>query len=194
MKKSILLIGLIVMLLASMYFFTGCGDNKKGTGYSKETQKYSVLSPDKTGELVFEFAKDLPYAESKGLPGSFVLKSSENYSEIKARLVHDYANSATITKEEKDFYSDKYHDYQKVTYGDYKGWCIYNGEYSYEISLILTEPTEEDHKVYAANIEVRKSPVMKDDMTFDVKEFVESEDFQHLLNSIKFNFVDTVEE
>ena len=192
MKKVLSLILTAMLVVTSLFVLSGCGSKNENKGYSKEVVKYTTLSRNESGEVSFEIAKDLPYEVSKGLANTFVLKSTENYSEIQVTAYYDYKTSSTITKTEKSFYSDKYHDFQNVKVGDFEGWSIYNGEYSYEIEFIVTEP-DESNKVYAVDVQVIKSPVMKENMTFNVKDFVESDDFQHLLNSIEFNLIDKTE-
>ncbi len=188
MKKVLSLALVAIMLLSGLFVFSGCGDKKedgKKDGYSKEVVQYSITSNDEKGELSFELAKDLNYEAGSNVATTYRIVSKDNMSEIAFHISYDYKTSATITKKEKDFYSEKYHDFAEVTVGDYKGWSIYYGESEYKMGLILTEPNDEN-KVYGVSIDVRKSPVMKEDMTFDTKEFVNSEDFKHMLDSLKF--------
>lgn len=186
MKKVLSAVLVAIMLLSGFVVFSGCGEKKEESkaGYNKEVDQYVVASSNEKGELSFEIAKDLNYEKMTAGP-SYRIKSKDNMSEISFHIAYDYKTSATITKKEKDFYSDKYHDFAEVTVGDYKGWSIYYGESQYDMGLVLTEP-DASNKVYGVVISVRKSPIMKDGMTFDTKEFVNSEDFKHLLNSIKF--------
>lgn len=187
MKKVISTVLVVIMLLSGVFIFSGCGEKKEESkaGYSKEVDQYTVKSNDDKGELSFEIAKDLNYEPGSNVATTFRITSKDNMSDISFHIAYDYKTSATITKKEKDFYSDKYHDFAEVTVGDYKGWSIYYGESQYDMGLVLTEP-DSSNKVYGVTISVRKSPVMKDGMSFDTKEFVNSEDFKHLLDSLKF--------
>ena len=188
MKKIVSLSIVLILLISGLFVLTGCENEKGGnSGYNKEVSTYNIKTKDETADISFEFMKDEKYETTTGVGGSFVLKNKDNYAEIKISALHDSALSATITKEAKDFYSDKYHDYQKVTVGSYNGWSIYEGESKYETNLMLTEKEAKTNKVYAIDIQVIKSPLMPQDQTFDVKAFVESKDFQHLLESIKIN-------
>ncbi|MBR2704569.1 MAG: hypothetical protein IKE91_03775 [Clostridia bacterium] len=186
MKKVLSAALVAIMLLSGIFVFSGCGDKKEEkAGYNKEVNQYVVETNDKKGELSLEIAKDLNYETGSNVATTFRITSKDNMSEISFHMSYDYKTSATITKKEKDFYSEKYHDYAEVTAGDYKGWSIYYGESQYDMGLVLTEP-DANNKVYGVTISVRKSPVMKEGMTFDVKEFVNSEDFKHMLDSLKF--------
>ena len=196
MKKVLSAALVAIMLLSGLFVFSGCGDKndeKDGkAGYNKEVVEYTIKSANEKGELTFKLAKDLNYEPDSNLGSTYRINSKDNMSNINVHIAYDYITSATITKKEKDFYSEKYHDFQEVTVGDYKGWSIYYGESEYQIGLVLTDK-DKDNKVYGATIIVRKSPVMKEDMHFDVKEFVESEDFKQMLNSIKFTVKDEAE-
>ena len=54
----------------------------------------------------------------------------------------------------------------------------------------LCEKEENTNKVYAAHVEVQKSPIMKENMQFDTAEFVKSADFQHLLQTLSAKLVE----
>ena len=186
MKKLLSVALVAIMLLSGLFVFSGCGDKKEEkAGYNKEVVEYTIKSANDKGELTFKLAKDLNYEASSNLGVTYRIVSKDNMSEISVHIAYDYETSATITKKEKDFYSEKYHDFKEVTVGNYKGWSIYYGESEYQMGLVLTDK-DKDNKVYGATIQVRKSPVMKEGMTFDVKEFVNSEDFKQMLNSINF--------
>lgn len=187
MRKIISVILIAVMMLTGLVLFSGCGnknENKAEAGYNKEMNEYTVKSANDKGELTFKLAKDLNYEPESKSGVTFRLTSKDNLSDISVHIAYDYETSATITKKEKDFYSDKYHDFKEITVGEHKGWSIYYGESQYEMGLVLTD-RDADNKVYGVTINVRKSPVMKENMSFDVKEFVESEDFKQMLQSMK---------
>ena len=189
MKKTILIIGLVVVVIAAIILFVILGKNNTDNGgttkYNKETETYSVESLNGKAKASFEFAKDSGYSfEQKDNNGTF--KNSENLSSVELRLVYDYKNSSTITKTEDSFYDESYHDYQKVTIAGYEGWSIIKTTSlmtKYETNLVLTEP-DADNKVYALDITVNQSP-LNAGQSFNTEEFYNSDDFQHLLNSIK---------
>ena len=188
MRKIFSIIIIAVMMMTGLVIFSGCGNknedkNKSDAGYNKEMNEYTVKSANDKGELTFKLAKDLNYEPESKSGVTFRLTSKDNMSDISVHIAYDYETSATITKKEKDFYSDKYHDFKEVTVGEHKGWSIYYGESQYEMGLVLTD-RDADNKVYGITINVRKSPVMKENMSFDVKEFVESEDFKQMLQSM----------
>ena len=202
MKKSIFSIFIILITVAELLVFSGCKDKNTGNityysdggnsqgkqekVYGKSVQKYSLHNDNQKGTVRFEFVDDKKYDVEKK-DGILIIKNKENFSEIQLELLYDSIYSTKITKEERDFYSYSMHDYQKVTVGNYKGWSIYNSTMQYEINLVLTEPEKQNNRVYAIDIKVKKSPDMSSNMVFEVKDFVESDDFQYMLNSINFS-------
>lgn len=189
MKKILSTALILVLLSTGLFILTGCKNNNEekentSTGYNKEVETQNIQTIDGTGSISFEFEKNDKYTVTPS-SNKITIKNSENYAEVKVTALHDSIFSATVTKKEKDFYSDKYHDYKEITVGNYTGWEIYKGESEYETVLVLSEKEKDTNKVYAVDVQVTKSPVMKENMTFDTAEFVKGEDFQHLLNSIK---------
>ena len=186
MKKILSLVLIIVSLFAGLVLLTGCNDKKDngGNAYNKEVETHKVKTSDGTAEISFEFEKSNKYLIGTGA-NSIVIKNSQNYAEVKVTALHDSILSSTVTKKEKDFGSN-FHDYKEVKVGSYYGWEIYEGESSYKSVLVLNDK-DESNRVYAVKIEVIKSPIMKENMSFDTAEFVKGQDFQHLLNSIKLS-------
>lgn len=182
MKKILSIMLIVIMLASGLFILTGC--EKK---YNKEVETYTIERNDEDvdAKLTFELAKELGYT-AKESSHTIALENSENLSKIDVRLVYDYKNSASVTKDEKSFYTDKYQGFQQVELGEYKGWSIwYKAELmtKYEIELVLTQP-DSSNKVYAVDVNVAQSP-LEAGKAFNTEEFVNSEDFQHLLNSIK---------
>ena len=187
MKKIISAILVVILLTLGLFILTGC--NK---GYNKEVETYTIEK--EKAKVSFEFAKDLGY-EATQSQSKIELYNAENLSRLNIRVYYDYPASSNITKDEKSFYSDSYQDYKKETIGEYEGWSIYKRAElltNYEINLKLTKQNE-DKKVYAIDINVEQSPLEKG-KSFNTDEFVNSEDFQHLLNSIKIEVPGTENE
>ena len=172
--------------MAGTFTLLGCEEKEE---YNKEVDTYTVTSVNKKAKVNFELAKELNYEKGTALgDNSIKLVNKVDLSSITLRLVYDYKNSTTVTKTEKSFFSDQYKDYKEVEIGDFKGWSVWKKTKlvtKYEIELILTDP-DSDNKVYAIDINVDQSPLEKG-REFDTEEFVNSEDFQHLLNSIEIS-------
>ena len=188
MKKYRLL--LVLVLVLGVFTLTGCKKDEKKQ-YNKETNIYSVESLNGAARLSFELAKDLGYEDVVG-SNEARFRNKDDYSMIQLVLNYNYKTSASITKKEKDFYSEYYKDYKEVKYGKYEGWSIVKETSTvtdYEISLVLTEPDQEG-KVYAVDVKVTQSPLQKNKEDFNTMSFVESDDFQHILDTLQLSFIE----
>ena len=193
--KKILSIALIIMLLVSgLFILTGCGNNGDNANngntskeYSKEVEIYTIERDDKAGTLTFELAKDLGYEVQKSSPtNGLTFVNSTDKSKISIKSYYDYIRSSNITKEEKDFYSDKYQDYEKINIAGHDGWQIWEVNTSttnYKSALVLTE-ADDSNKVFAVGIEITQSS-LTEGASFNTREFVASEDFIHMIESMK---------
>lgn len=183
MKKYKLV--LILLLIVGVFSLTGCKKKEEKHEYNKEVEIHSIESINSVKRLSFELAKDLGY--NPVISGDTArFRHPSNYSMIEVQLVRNYRYSSIITKKEEDFYSDYYHDYKQVKVGNYEGWSIYKTTElltDYQMNLILTSEDQEN-KVYALIIKVTQSPLQKDPNSFNTTDFVNSDDFQHLLNTI----------
>ena len=191
MKKSICLLLIIITLLSTMLVITGCGNDK--TAYKKETETYTLNRPDNSAKLTFEFAKDggFTFKENQN-NGTF--ENSENLGKIEIYFKYDYKNSSSITMKEDSFYAETYHDYQTINVNGHEGWSIQKTTQlitAVEMGLVLTEP-DENNKVYAAIIHVSQSPLEKG-KSFNAIEYYNSEDFQHLLNTLQVEITENAE-
>lgn len=188
MKKSLLVLGLVFVLIASVFMLSACqkGTVEQTSTYGKEVNTYTIERDDGAGKMTFEFAKDLGYEGETESTSRIKLENSENLSKISVAFYHDYKTSSNITKTEKSFYSEDYHDFKEVEKSGYKGWEIWKTTSlinNYEVCLVLAD-SNEANKVYAVDITVEKSP-LEDGQAFDTNAFVESEDFNHIIESIK---------
>lgn len=153
----------------------------------KETTTYTIPAYDDTAEVAFDFVKDDKYTvkEGWGSQNMTLFKDESNLSTMKVTLVHDRMAGPNITKEEDDFYDEDFHDYSKVEKGGFSGWEVYEKDYGYRIELAISDADDEG-KGYAILFEVQKALAgMKDDMHFEVEEFVSSDDFQDIFDTIK---------
>ena len=193
MRKIVSIALVIVLLMIGLIILTGCGNNvnnenetgseneseivEQNNGYSKQVENYTVKSSDETAEVSFELTAEDNFSQSSALGGGLELRNE--VAKIEVRLLHDSALSSQIHKEEKDFYADKYHDYKEVTVGNYTGWEVYVDESEYKSVLVLSEKEEDTNKVYALSM-----TVSREDKSVDLNGFINSEDFQHLLDTV----------
>ncbi len=188
MRKTLLAVGLILVLVASLFALTACdkgGGNGGTPKYSKAVETYKIEDEDGAGTLTFEFAaKELGFEADEGSYVAF--EHTGSGADVKVYFEHDYPTSSDITKEADDFYSEDYHDYAKVEKFGHSGWEIWKTTElvnDYEICLVLGN-SNEDGKVYGVDIMVEPSP-MDSEHIFDTKTFVESEDFAHMIETMK---------
>ena len=181
MKKSSILFICVLLVLVTV---TGC--KKKEVKYNKETTLYSIISSNNKYKVSFELANELGYTlNTEG--NKATLRHQGNYSVINVTLLYDYSNSASISKKETDFYSDYYKDYKTVKVNGFEGWSIVketNIVTDYQTVLVLTS-ADSDKKVYALDIKVTQSPLQNNKDDFNTINFINSDDFKHLLNTIK---------
>ncbi len=183
MKKGVSIILTMVLLAGCLSVLAGCGSGS-------EMDTYELLDTEGSGKVSFEISEKLGYEgeSAEESPHMITLENKENLSVINARLYKDLRESSDITKAENSFESDEYTDFENVTIGDgYSGWSIWKKtpqSTSYETEVIVRDEDEED-RVIALDIQVIQSPEEKG-KAFDTEEFVESEDFQNLLNSVRY--------
>lgn len=155
----------------------------------RATQTYTITASDDTAEVTFDFIKDdnITVKEEWGTKNRTLIEDESNLSSVEVLLIHDRVAGPNITKEEEDFYDENYHDYAKVEKGGFSGWEVYEGDFGYQIELIISDADDEGNG-YALKIQVMKALAgMKDDMHFEIDEFVPSADFQDLFDTIKLN-------
>lgn len=178
----------VLLVLLSILLLPGCSKKEEVIKpYYKATDNYVVTKSNIDNKvLTFEYIKNSIFEVSKK-NGAVEIYNPDNLSKIIIYLYHEYSSSNVVSMDKNDFYSESYQDYEKINVGNRDGWSVYYKSGSitnYEASLTLSDE-DSDKKVYAAYIKVLQSPIQSDTMDFNTKEFVEGEDFQHLLNSIK---------
>ena len=195
MKKIVIIIIIVLLLITGVFILAKNRSNKTGDNntYKKEFETYTINREEQGATLNFELAKDLGY-EFSGGDIRCELRNNENLSTISIGFLYDYKSSSTITKKEEYFSKQVYSDFENKTVAGHEGWSIYKRAElltEYETGFVLTEK-DADGKVYAVSIDVRQSP-LEEGKSFNTEEFVNSEDFQHLLESFKCNIPETQE-
>lgn len=184
MKKiNILFVFLLIICVTSL---TACKKKQEEKKYDKETTVYSIDSANGFSRVSFELANDLGYNPVISTNNAR-FRHMGNYSLIDMTIIYNYPSSSQITKKEEDFYSDYYKDYKTVKIGNYEGWSVIKETETvtdYEIVLKLTSP-DKNNRVYALDIRVAQSPLQKNKDDFNTRDFINSDDFNHLLNSIQ---------
>ena len=94
------------------------------------------------------------------------------------------------------FYSDKYHDWSEIKVGKYEGFKIYKTAdlaNKVEMALVLDMYDEEKSRVDGVTIMIDQSPMQPREYDWDAISFYESDDFQHMLETMKLTVVEPTE-
>lgn len=210
MKKFLLCLAVIV----SITTLSGCGKDKNASEepvkdepkkeevvksnfdinkYTKEVEKYELEEVGKKHKLEVGYAKESGYKKNDST-SSYMLKleNEADTSKIQVEFYHTNLEKsmAVAKKEEKDFDADKIKNYKKLNINGNEGWEVYRVNsttkkiMSYEAQLFLSEA---DEKGYTSAVKITVNANSTTDMgkAFDFEKFVQSDDFQYLLNSIK---------
>ncbi len=198
MKKKILVLGMVMAF--ALTGLTACGGSddtsdtteaaadageevtteaatEEATEAAMETETYTLVNSN-GGEMTFEWPKDAKY-EVEIDANSAYIHDTENNSKVKVYLYHDYWNS--LIKEESAFGGD-HHDYSAITINGRDGYEVYDGENEYECTFPVCDAV--DNQIYACYINVQKSPIMDEGAVFEVKDFLKSDTFKHLIDTV----------
>ncbi|MBR6107379.1 MAG: hypothetical protein IKQ39_05170 [Oscillospiraceae bacterium] len=150
-----------------------------------ETETYSVKKSDGATASIEWVKSDLYSVKEDSSGNGLMIIYGDDDATIRVQLKYDFPNQSNITKKETDFYGE-FHDYAAITVGSYAGWEVYKGEanYEYQSEFIISEP-DAAGKVYAIWIDVLKSSMIAEDKNFDMKDFVNSDEFNTFRNSAK---------
>lgn len=173
--------GAVALIVAAVLIFV------ISTGYHKKTETFTIKNESRGSELSFDFAAEELGYEAKDSYNGIEFSNPEDKSSIRVRLYD--ANERDIIKPADSFYSDNYHDWSEIKVGDYQGFKIYyNAELfgKVEMALVLDMYDESKSRVDGITLEVVQSPMQPRASEFDPIKFYESEDFQHILKTIKF--------
>lgn len=212
MKKIISLILLVATLFTGLFALTGCGnENENGNAkevyenerkeneikelkfdaskYTKEVKTYNLKSLNDKAQATFAFTTETDF--EKVLTGKTYRYLFRREDGISIRL--DFSNGKLYSSnrasgklEKEDFADDKYFDFSKYKVNGYEGWQVFsrlsNNTVFYRTQLFLEELEDDEYTYVQIEIEQGNNPSAKD---FDVVAYVNSDDFQYLLNSIK---------
>jgi len=197
MKKVICYLLVAALLVAALFTLTACGDKEeepKEQAYNKEVDTYT-LEGVHGGTVELSIAKDLGFTgEASG--NSLKLTGPEG-SHLTFYFLYDYKNSSNIWKKEDAFSKSSYFGYEEITLGGLQAYKIYEDDeetdspFGVEGSVILTEP-DANNKVYGLSYEITRSGLDTEHL-FNPKPVFESEDFQHIFETIKVTPAETTE-
>lgn len=193
MNKKAFLIIFLTLIVSGILTFVILSNT-----YFKNTETYTLNNfeisrqQDRAGkvEVSFELAKKLNYQVENRNSYSVKLKNPDNLSSIDVKLLDD--TKREIIMEEGDFQSERFQDYQLINRHGFEGYQIFYRTDLYTeftITLLVNEyEYDKDGEAQTAYdgviIKVTQSP-NDDKKIFNTEEFVNSKDFQHLLDSIK---------
>lgn len=155
-------------------------------GYNKKTETYTIKNDKRGSEVTFEFAGEELGYETKDSTDGIKFTHPDIKSIITLRLYD--TNKRDIIKPEDAFYSDKYHDWSEIKVGDYEGYKIYRSAdlaNKVEMGLVLDMYDSEKSRVDGLTIIIEQSPMQPREYEWDAISFYESDDFKHLLNTLK---------
>ena len=173
MRKNILIVGIILMLIASLFVLTGCEKNKE-----------IVLKDNKTG-----YTTTFKYPESQNFnivdedqeSGTFVEMTIENQEkniELEMYYFEESDSSYELSKEgRKD--ADGYKEYK---WNNYEGYIYSVDNNSLYFNVLLHKETSEDDM----DIGLFGSLTSINYDESNVPETFDSKDFQDFMNSMEF--------
>lgn len=161
------------------------------SGYNKKTETFTIKSSSRGSEVTFDFAaKELGY-ETETSTNGIKFTNPEDKSIITIRRYDTWERS--LIKPADAFYSDDYHDWSEIKVGDFEGFKIFKTAElasKVEMALILEMYDESTSRVDGLTIEIIQSPMQPRDAEFDPIKFYESEDFKHLVETMKLTYVE----
>ena len=190
MKKIISLVLVMILVLTTMFMLTGCEKKQEANGgenpvaeEKKNVDTYEIKGKN-GGTLTFEIAKDSGY-EFEGGTNNATLTHTENKSTIKMYLMD--TSKTSIIKKETDFSSTAYANYKEVELNGKPGFQIKkSNDFEVQMGYLLDEYDKDHGKYHGLNILVSKNALKTEE--FDPVSFVESDVFQDLLKSIKYEY------
>lgn len=179
---------LLFLFFIGLILVTGCSkEDIKITEYNKLVNSYSVSKSNIEDKvLTFEYLQN-DELEITNKNGMIKIYNPNNLATVNIYFYYENIESNLVSKDFNSFYSDAYQDYEKLNIVNHEGWSVYyktDFVTDYQMCLVLTEE-DDDSMVYAAYIEVNQSPLQTDDMEFNTKEYVKSDDFIHLVETLK---------
>lgn len=147
-------------------------------------ETYTIDDTVSGAKASFEFATQYLGFETQEETNGIGFVNAKNGANISVLLEYTDANEVTgMTMD--SFNAEIYHDFEKIEVEGHPGYKVlysYDGTTSVELSLILN--VDEDGMANVANVKI------SDDRTvatgaFDPVEFYHTDEFQHLLNTLK---------
>ena len=166
-----------------------------GGGYKKKTETFTIKNDSRGSEVTFDFAAEELGYKAEDYVNGIKFTNPEDKSTITIRLYDIWERD--IIKPADAFYSDKYHDWSEVKFGDYEGFKVfYSAELAskVEMALVLDMYDESTSRVDGVTIMIEQSPMQPRDAEFDPIKFYESEDFKHLVETMKLTVAEPTEE
>ncbi|MBQ3407574.1 MAG: hypothetical protein IJH12_00015 [Clostridia bacterium] len=188
MKKLISLILVMMIIVSGLFMFSGCGNDKKqgddSTNGKNENVETYELESSSGGKLTFDMPKDTGYEFSTST-NKATLKHKENASTIELYLL-DTSKTSIIMKE-KDFSASAYTDYKETEINGHEAYSIKkSNNFSIQYGILLDEYNKDNGKYHGLKIVVSKNSLKTEE--FDPSDFVETDTFKTLLNSLKFEY------
>ena len=165
-----------------------------GTGYHKKTETYTITNDRRGSEVSFEFAGEELGYKTEEYPNGIKFVHPDIKSIITLRLYD--TNERDIMKPADAFYSDKYHDWSEIKVGDFEGFKIFRSAdlaNKVEMGLVLDMYDESKSRVDGLTIIIEQSSMQPREYDWDAISFYESDDFKHLLDTIKFTVNESAE-
>lgn len=161
-------------------------------GYDRKPETFTIKNDRRGSAVTFEFAAEALGYETKNSTDGIRFAHPENKSNIIVRLYDVYKQD--LIKPADAFSADQYRDWSEVKFGGLEGYKIFRSAEDLadrvEIALVLDMYDEEKSRVDGITIMIEQSPTQSRDAEFNPFKFYESEDFKHLLETIKL----TIEE
>lgn len=206
MKKKLVIAVLTLVLGAGVLAVTGCEKKEVKedqtttttkavakkfdvSTYTKKVDTYNLEATNKKAKITYGFTSEVGLKDTKAnatYRTRFEDTESGASMEVQLFNVKLETSKAVAKHEEKDFDKEKYFDYSKLSINGFEGYEVYRKVGSvanYEAQLF--GETDKDGFTTAIKITVVPSGLSKFAGKFDTAEFVKSDDFQYLINTIK---------
>ena len=172
MKKQILVIGLICMLIVSLFTLTGCEKNEE-----------IVLKDQETGyTTTFKYPESQTFkvTEEDQDSGKFAEMTSENEANNIELEIYYFEESKHIYDDMKDSRKED-EGYKEYKWNNYEGYIYSVDEYSLYFNILLQDETEDSDAIgLFGSVDAIDYNEANTPKAFD------SEEFQNFMKSIEF--------
>ena len=181
------IVGGVVAVVAIVGVVIGVtSGGEKEPEYSKKTETYVAKNEKRGSEVSFEFAAEELGYEAKDYTNGIEFTNPEDKSSIRIRVYDEYYKN--LIKDEDAFSTKSFRDYVKGEFAGHEGYKIVKfGSLasSIEMALVLDMYDSSKSRVDGVAIQIVQSPMQPREEEFNSEKFFESEDFQHLLKTLK---------